>query len=77
MFQRAEAWIFFILGVPVYVRELPAENITVFHPFNEAVRGIVEPICNGRGYWRSDYKNWVIFDQFRDVVLGELRQHAV
>ena len=74
MSQRTGVWTFYVLGVPVYVRELPFNNISVFHPTNQAVREIIEPICRGRGYWSADYKNWVIFEQFRTIILNELER---
>lgn len=36
------------------------------------VRNIVEPILWSHGYWDHEYKNWGIFDQFREIVLEEL-----
>ena len=72
MLQGNGQWMFLILGVPVYARNLPFGNMTVFHPYNESVRRMVEPICRGKGHWRAEYKNWLIFDQFRDAVLEEL-----
>lgn len=73
MSQRTKLWTFFIAGVPVLVRELPINNISIFHPRNQAVRERVEPICRNRGFWSAEYKNWVVFEQFRDVVLYELQ----
>lgn len=72
MSQGNGQWMFLILGVRVYARNLPINNMSVSHRYNEAVRNIVEPICRGRGRWDAGYKNWIIFDQFREVVLEEL-----
>lgn len=63
-------------GVPVYVRDLPSGDMKVWHPYNEQVRQIVEPICRGRGLWNPHYKNWVVFAQFKDLALNELRSTA-
>lgn len=60
-------------GVPVFVRDLPSGDIKVWHPYNEHVRQIVEPICRGRGLWHPRYNNWVVFAQFKDLALAELR----
>ncbi len=49
-----------IQGVPVYTRTLPSGDMTVWHPYNEGIRGIVEPICRRCGYWQAEFKNWVI-----------------
>ncbi|GEM_PF-1384555 len=72
MLQGNGQWMFLILGVRVHARNLPINNMAVAHRYNEAVRSIVEPICRGRGHWDPEYKNWVIFDQFREIVLEEL-----
>lgn len=60
-------------GVPVFVCDLPSGDMKVWHPYNEHVRHIVEPICRGRGRWHPHYKNWVVFAQFKDLALVELR----
>ena len=76
MFERNGVWTFSILGVWVQVRELPANNVAVFHPICEPVRQLVEPICRGRGYWNAQFRNWIIFEVFKDTVLAELGQIA-
>jgi len=76
MFQRDGVWTFSVLGVVVRVRELPRNNITVFHRLCEPVREVVEPICRGRGFWSPQYNNWVVFEQFKGVVIEELAQLA-
>lgn len=76
MFQRDGVWTFSVMGVTVHVRELPINNIAVFHPICEPVRELVEPICRGRGFWSSQYNNWVVFDRFKGIVLSELGQIA-
>ena len=52
--------VYLIQGVPVYTRTLPSGDMAVWHPYNEGIRAIVEPICSGRGYWRAEFNNWVI-----------------
>ena len=76
MFRRDGVWMFSVMGVTVQVRELPINNIAVFHPICEPVRELVEPICRGRGFWSSQFKNWVVFDRFKAIVLSELGQIA-
>lgn len=60
----------------VETRELPSGDITVRHPMNDQLREIVEPICRGRGHWKAEYNNWIIFRQFADVVLSELEMQG-
>ncbi len=72
MFQRDGVWTFSVYGVTVRVRELPINNIVVFHSLCEPVRELIEPICRGRGYWSAQYNNWIVFEQFKGVVLDEL-----
>lgn len=62
-----------IRGTPVYVGALPSGDIKVWHPHNDTVRSIVEPICRGKGYWRVDYNNWIVFRRFKHSVLRALR----
>ena len=50
MFQRDGVWTFSVLGVTVRARELPRNNIAIYHPICEPVRELVEPICRGRGF---------------------------
>ena len=76
MFERDGVWTFSILGVSVHVRELPRNNIAVFHQICEPIRQLVEPICRGRGYWNPEFKNWIVFETFKDTVLTELGQIA-
>jgi len=65
-----------IRGVPVHLGELPSGDLKVWHPLNEAVRALVEPICRGRGRWHPDYRNWIVFRPFKCVVVSELRACA-
>lgn len=65
-----------IRGIPVYVGTLPSGDLKIWHPHNDAVRVIVEPICRGRGYWRADYNNWIVFSRFTSAVLDELCQQG-
>lgn len=52
--------VYLIQGVPVYTRILPSGDMVVWHPYNEGIRAIVEPICRGGGYWQAQFNNWVI-----------------
>lgn len=52
--------VYFIKGVEVKTRILPSGDMAVWHPANERVRGVVEPICRGSGYWDPEYRNWVV-----------------
>ena len=52
--------VYLIQGVSVYTRTLPSGDLAVWHPYNEGLRAIVEPICRGRGYWQAEFNNWVI-----------------
>lgn len=51
---------------------LPSGDMTVKHPMNEKLRGIVEGACRGRGYWNSEYKNWIVKAPFANTVLSEI-----
>lgn len=61
-----------IHGVPVQLRRLPSGDWAVWHPLNESVRALVEPICRGLGYWHGEYHNWIVFSQFADQVWVDL-----
>lgn len=63
-------------GIPVFVKELPSGDMKVWHPYNEFVRKIVEPICRGRGLWHPHYNNWIVFSQFKCIALAELHSAA-
>ncbi|MHA7685091.1 hypothetical protein [Cupriavidus sp. PET2-C1] len=76
MFQRDGVWTFSVLGVTVRARELPRNNIAIYHPICEPVRELIEPICRGRGFWSAEYNNWVVFEQFKGLVLEELGRLA-
>ena len=65
-----------IMGAPVQLTALPSGDIAIWHPVNEAVRTVVEPICRGRGYWDADHRNWVVFARFKRQVCHELRAHS-
>lgn len=63
---------FAVGNVWIWFRRLPYGNYSIYHRFNEPTRRIVEAICRGRGRWEPKYKNWIIFDQFKEIVLSEL-----
>lgn len=63
-----------IRGIPVYVGTLPSGDLKIWHPHNDAVRLVVEPICRKRGYWRTGYNNWIVYRWFATAVLNELCQ---
>jgi len=56
----------------VVLDDLPSGDLAVYHRIDDRVRGIVEPICRGRGRWERRYRNWIIFAQFKDEVAREL-----
>lgn len=66
-----------IRGIPVYVGSLPSGDLKIWHPHNDQVRAIVEPLCRGRGYWNPDYNNWIIRQQCKDSVIAALRAEEV
>lgn len=63
---------FQVLGVPVFARSLPSGALAVWHPYNDTVREIVEPICRDRGYWRASHNNWIVHARFCESVLADL-----
>jgi hypothetical protein len=56
--------------------ELPSGDITVRHPMNDRLRDIVEPICRGRGRWKAEYNNWIVFKQFANCVHADLEKQG-
>lgn len=69
-------WKFAIGATWVWVKELPFGNVRVFHRFDDQARRVVEPICRDRGYWNGQYKNWIVFDQFKLELLQLLSSQA-
>ena len=63
---------FLIQRVPVFTRRLPSGDMAVWHPFNEAIRAIVEPLCRDKGYWQPRYNNWIIQAGDAEAVLAGL-----
>ena len=61
-----------IQGVPVFTRCLPSGDMAVWHPFNEAIREIVEPLCRDKGYWQPRYNNWIVQACYAEAVLVRL-----
>lgn len=66
--------IVYVDSVPVYLRRLPSGDMSVWHPFNEHIRRIVEPICRQRGYWEPTYNNWIVFKCFAGDVCNALQK---
>lgn len=62
-------WIFEIGGRWVWVKKLPYGNIKIFHRPNNYVRGIVQPLCQNKGFWNPKFNCWVVFDRFKDDIL--------
>jgi len=56
----------------VETRVLPSGDMAVWHPLSSDLREIVEPICRGRGHWKPEFNNWIVFRQFADAVLDDL-----
>lgn len=56
----------------VETRVLPSGDIAVWHSVNSDLRDIVEPICRGRGHWKPEFNNWIVFRQFANAVLEDL-----
>ncbi len=63
-----------ISGVPIFIRHLPSGDMAVWHPYNEAIRAVIEPICRENGYWQPLYNNWIILKSFKEQVLESLQQ---
>ncbi len=61
-----------ILNVQVFIGELPSGDLKVWHPFNDRVRQLIEPICRGRGRWHPRFNNWIVFSNFKYEVIAEL-----
>lgn len=57
---------------PIETGALPSGDIQVWHPLNGKLRTIVEGACQGRGYWNSEYNNWIVFARFIDTVFSEI-----
>lgn len=68
--------VYLIQGVLVYTRILPSGDMAVWHPYNQRVRAIVEPICRGCGYWQAKFNNWVIKQPYVAQVSNELAAQA-
>lgn len=68
--------VYLIQGVPVYTRIVPSGDMAVWHPYNEGIREIVEPVCRGSGYWQAEFKNWVIKQPNVARVRSELVAHG-
>ena len=71
---------YYINNIPVYIRNLPSGDIAVWHPYDIELGKVIYKICFGKGYWKSKYKNWLIFSGFANSVIGDIetrsRHHA-
>lgn len=67
--ENKTEWIFEIAGRMVWVKKLPYGNIRIFHRPNSYLRGIVQPLCQNKGFWNPKFNNWIVFDRFKDDVL--------
>lgn len=66
--------VIYVHNVPIHIRRLPSGDLSVWHPFNDRIRQIVEPICRHRGYWKQAYNNWIVFRPFAEDVCNALRE---
>jgi hypothetical protein len=62
-------WCFAIGQTWIWVKEFQSGDVRVFHRYDQRVREIVEPMCRRRGYWNAQYKNWIVFMQFKEELL--------
>ena len=62
-------WCFAIGKTWIWVKEFQSGDLRVFHRYDHRVREIVEPMCRRRGYWNAQYKNWIVFKQFKVELL--------
>jgi hypothetical protein len=62
-------WCFVIGQTWIWVKEFQSGDLRVFHRYDQRVREIVEPMCRRRGYWNAQYKNWIVFKQFKAELL--------
>lgn len=67
---RRNEWRFAHGKTWIWVREMPFGNISVYHKYDDNVRRVIEPLCRTRGYWNSQYRNWIIFDRFKNELIG-------
>jgi hypothetical protein len=56
----------------VETRELPSDDMAVWHPMSARLRDVAEPICRGRVHWKAEFNNWIVFRQFAGAVLADL-----
>lgn len=64
---------YYINSIPVYIRDLPSGDIAVWHPYNIELGKFIYQICLGRGYWKPQYKNWLIFSAFAHSVVSDIQ----
>jgi hypothetical protein len=65
----SKEWCFAIGQTWIWVKEFQSGDVRVFHRYDQRVREIVEPMCRRRGYWNGQYKNWIVFKQFKEELL--------
>ena len=65
---------YYINSIPVYIRRLPSGCISIWHPYNLDLAKIIYQICQGRGYWNSQYKNWLVFESFVSTVVSAIEE---
>ena len=69
-------WCFAIGQTWIWVKEFQSGDLRVFHRYDQRVREIVEPMCRRRGYWNAQYKNWIVFKQFKAELLELLSRQG-
>jgi len=69
---RCREWCFAIGQTWIWVKEFQSGDLRVFHRYDQGVRQVIEPMCRTRGYWNAQYKNWIVFKQFKAELLEQL-----
>lgn len=68
---------YYINNIPVYIRNLPSGDIAVWHPYDIELGRVIYQICFGKGYWKSKYKNWLIFSGFANTVIDDIKSRSI
>ena len=64
----------YVFGVPIWMAELPRTgDLKIWHPYNENVRSVIEPICRGKGVWNGEYNNWIVRRAWKQQVIELLK----